>query len=145
MMWYRQTNGQDLSVITLQSLYDFIDLEMSVRNRFKHSTIQDAPKGNLRCFACVEQISKLPCIFYNSDRHNSILCHKDVFARKIKEKRYLQTTWAATVVLHLGTKPNHERKLVQITSKHTIFTSVNRWFMPRKQRILKFLSLVYRN
>lgn len=35
ILWFRQINGKGLNTLTLQQLYDFIALEMSVRVRFK--------------------------------------------------------------------------------------------------------------
>lgn len=105
ILWFRQINGKDLNTLTLQQLYDFIGLEMSVRARFKttglenhqnrlqqhrpeshHSTGYRHPKT--ATLAALHVSSKHhsevvpPCLFCGSTTHKSGLCHKNIEERK---------------------------------------------------------------
>jgi len=98
--WFRKTNGKELKDINLKELYDFIELENSVRTRFKASTGLDSQvskppdrehhkqKGKATV-AALHASSKpfppdsvLPCMFCTSKAHRSGQCSKTIEERK---------------------------------------------------------------
>ena len=103
LQWYRQINGKELATITLHQLYDFIELEVSVRARFKASTRLDTqasshqevdrdrhhrpkPKGHDTMAALIASSNPTsvvpPCMFCSSTEHKSGTCPKSVKERK---------------------------------------------------------------
>ena len=98
--WFRKTNGKELKDNNLKELYDFIELENSVRTRFKASTGSDSQvskppdrehhkqKGKTTVAALhvsskpFSSDSVLPCMFCTSKAHRSGQCSKTIKERK---------------------------------------------------------------
>ena len=100
LQWYRTINNKQLSNISLQELYDFIELELSVRARFKASTGLDTQvqktsqdqhhhhkqKGKATMAALHVGANStdvvLPCMFCSSKNHKSGQCPRSIEERK---------------------------------------------------------------
>ena len=98
LQWYRTINNKELNNISLQELYDFIELELSVRARFKASTglntqVQKTAQDHHHkqkwkaTIAALHVGAKptdvvLPCMFCSSKDHKSGQCPRSIEERK---------------------------------------------------------------